>query len=188
VTRHVFISFDHRESLAYAGGLARFLGDAGLPVWYAREVGGEQLGKPILPLLLGGAGLPGLSHLPHESVLAGAMPSAAFVTHLRGLVAGRPGSPTSVQFGQSAPTGAWAPQPVPPRRTGLIVGLVAGGLAVLLALTLGVGFAVLRLGQKANPRPGRNTRLRSRGSRTIWPTTQSGISTTRRWATIRAAS
>jgi hypothetical protein len=175
VTGHVFISFDRSGATPYADGLARYLTGAGLPVWYDREVGGEQrwaqavaqiqacaafiivmtpgaeqsawvtsevdyakqLGKPILPLLLQGAAFTGLSQLPVEPVLTGAMPSAGFLDHLRGLVGYQPGAPVAVA-GR-------------PRRTGLIIGAVAVGVIALVCVALVAVLGLSRLNVRTDP-------------------------------------
>jgi hypothetical protein len=51
--------------------------------WVAREVRlGQSLGKPILPLLLAGEVILGMSHVQYESVLDGRLPGEAFVDGL----------------------------------------------------------------------------------------------------------
>lgn len=169
MTGPVFISFDHGAALAYTDALARYLSGTGVPVWYDREVGGEQrwaqtlaqlqncaavvvvmtpeaeqsswvageigyaqqLGKPIVPVLLAGPGFPGLSHLPAEPVQQGAMPGPAFVAHLKAL---------------AGPL-AYPVPAAPARRTNVVIGVVAGALALLLVGVVAVGFVVWKLAQ-----------------------------------------
>jgi Protein of unknown function (DUF3105)/TIR domain len=171
VTGYAFISFERDEALAYTDGLARYLGDAGVPVWYDRAIGDEQrwaevmarlqgcaavvvvmtpgveqsawvrgeidaaiqLGKPILPLLLGGAPLAILNPRPYEAVLTGAMPSAGAVAQLRSWLAPPPfaapmTAPMAAQM--AAPVAAPASGP----RIGLIVGIGAGVVALVVAV------------------------------------------------------
>jgi hypothetical protein len=174
VTGDVFLSYELAEG-GYVDALARYLTAAGLPVWYEREVGGEerwaqtaekirtcaafvvvmtpaaeqspwvtgeinvarQLGKPILALALRGNVFAGLSHYPHEDVLTGAMPSAAFVTALRGLVAHPVPPPAPV------PAGVWAPNPPPVNPTRYRSLLIAIGAIVLIGALVVAGLAGL---------------------------------------------
>jgi hypothetical protein len=102
----------------------------------------QELGKPILPLLLGGTGFASLAHLPAENVTTGAMPSGAFVTRLRSFV---------------PPLAVGAPPPVPPpatgnRRVGLIIGIAAAAVAGVLVLVLLGGGLLYRAYSNQHPK------------------------------------
>jgi hypothetical protein len=108
--------------------------------WVSSQVTfAQQLGKPILPLLLGGAGFAGLAQLPSENVTTGAMPPAAFVTRLRSFLPYLP-SPA----GETSAVGA-PPAPAA-RRTGLVVGIVAAAVVGLLVLVCVTGVIYFRIG------------------------------------------
>jgi tetratricopeptide (TPR) repeat protein len=63
---------------------------AGQSEWVAKEVGhARMLGKRIFPLRFSPEILFGLGQIQAETIVHGAMPSAAFVDHLREVVAGR---------------------------------------------------------------------------------------------------
>ena len=97
----------------------------------------QDLGKPILPLLLGGNGFASLAQLPAENVTTGAMPSPAFVTRLRSFV-----PPTGVAaLGGPPPV---PPPPAVPRRVGLIIGIAAAAVVFVLVLLLVAGAFLFR--------------------------------------------
>jgi TIR domain len=115
--------------------------------WVSSEVTfAKDLGKPILPLLLGGTVFAGLAQVPHENVTTGAMPSAAFLTRLRSFVP--PG-----QFAVAPPTpiGVTVPPP-PPARSRVVIGIVAAAVVGVLALVC-VGGAFIVRSQTANRAP-----------------------------------
>jgi hypothetical protein len=95
-----------------------------------------DLGKPILPLLLGGTGFASFAQLPAENVTTGAMPSAAFVTRLRSFVPPLGVSPAS------------GPAVAPPnsngRRVGMIIGIAAAAVVGVLVLALAAGALLIR--------------------------------------------
>jgi hypothetical protein len=102
--------------------------------WVAGEIGyAQQLGKPILPLLLDGAPFAGLTHLPAERVVSGGLPGAGYVDQLRALA----------PMAQLPPVGPMTPAPA--RRSNLVVGIVAGALALLLVVVVAVGVGVWQL-------------------------------------------
>jgi uncharacterized protein DUF3105/TIR domain-containing protein len=114
--------------------------------WVTAEIDyARQLGKPIFPLLLAGQSFASLAGLPVESVTSGALPSEAFVAALRGAAGPSGAAPTD-----PAPT-MWTPAAATKSRTGLIVGLVAGGLALLLVGVVAIGAMVWRLADKPAP-------------------------------------
>jgi hypothetical protein len=130
--------------------------------WVNSEVTfAKDLGKPILPLLLGGTGFAGLAQLPSENVTTGAMPSAAFITRLRSFVPpiqlGQPtqlGQP-SLTEGSLAPAGvAMPPSPAPPPvRNGLIIGIVAAAVVGALVLVCVGGALIVRSQTAASRTP-----------------------------------
>jgi hypothetical protein len=111
--------------------------------WVSSQISfARELGKPILPLLLGGTGFASLSQLPTESVTTGAMPSAMFLTRLRSFLPYQPGSAAPVAMPQ--PIGA--PPPPPARRTGLVVGIVAAAVVAILVLVCVTSVIYFRIG------------------------------------------
>ena len=111
--------------------------------WAASQVTfARELGKPILPLLLGGGGFASLAHLPTENVATGAMPSATFLTRLRSFLPYQPASVPAVPVLQVV----GAPPPPPTRRTGLVVGIVAAAVVAILVLVCVTGVIYFRIG------------------------------------------
>jgi hypothetical protein len=110
--------------------------------WVSSQVTfAQELGKPILPLLLGGTGFGSLAQLPTENVTTGAMPSATFVTRLRSFVPYQPAPATAPR-----PQAVGAPPPPPARRTGLVVGIVAAAVVGILVLVCVTGVIYFRIG------------------------------------------
>jgi hypothetical protein len=107
--------------------------------WVSSQVRfAQDLGKPILPLLLGGTGFANLAQLPAENVTTGAMPSAMFVTRLRSFLPYQPATAAVPQLvGPPAP---------PARRTGLVVGIVAAAVVGILVLVCVTGVIYFRIG------------------------------------------
>jgi hypothetical protein len=85
----------------------------------------NQLGKPIVPLLLDGDVFVGLNHLQYQDVHGGSMPVATFINTVRGLLA-----QTTTEHPHR--------RPMPPGRPrSARIALIAGGTA--LAILAGVG-------------------------------------------------
>jgi len=98
--------------------------------WVTGEVNyARQCGKPILPLLLDGAPFASLAGFPVEPVTGGALPSAGFLAHLRGLV----------------------PPQEKKSRAGLVIGITAAVVAVV-AVIVAAGATALRVSTPDTPR------------------------------------
>jgi Protein of unknown function (DUF3105)/TIR domain len=123
--------------------------------WVAGEIGyAQQLGKPILPLLLDGAPFASLGHLPAERVVGGGLPGAPFVDQLRALapMAQSPHTAQPPHMAQLPPMVQLPPMaqlpptaPPPARRGNLVVGIVAGALGLLLVVVVAVGIGIWQL-------------------------------------------
>jgi Protein of unknown function (DUF3105)/TIR domain len=114
--------------------------------WVSSQVTfAQQLGKPILPLLLGGTVFPSLAELRSENVTTGAMPSAAFVTQLRSFLPYRPAPAPGTQAVGAPPAPPSPPAPQA-RRTGIVVGIVAAAVVGILVLVCVTGVIYFRIG------------------------------------------
>ena len=128
--------------------------------WVTSEIAyARQLGRPVLPLLLGGTTFGALADLPVQTVLAGEMPDQAFLDHLRAVAPYPQGpqdagpqavGPQAVGLQASGGLPPWAPAAAP-RRTGRIVGIVAAAAVLLLCLVGVVGFGAWQLSQRDDP-------------------------------------
>jgi hypothetical protein len=154
--------------------------------WVTSEVTfARDLGKPILPLLLGGDCFAGLAQIPYETVTTGAMPSSAFVGRLRSVlpvVQATPVVPNSPQpqpYGGVPALGAQPPAQVPPhavvpptavappyatappppqaRRAGLLIGIVAATVVGVLVLVCVAGVLFFRGGSSLSTGPAPRT-------------------------------
>jgi hypothetical protein len=179
VNGYAFISFDVGEALDYTDALAGHLTGAGVRVWYDRQPTEQRwdqttaaiqasaavvvvvtpaversarvqaevdlarrLGKPVVVLLRYGTPPVGLGPAPVEPVLTGAMPGVAFVNHLRALTSHPSGVAGAHPSGVAA-----APSR---RRTGLIVSIVAGCVALVVCVA-GAVVVALALRPEAEP-------------------------------------